>query len=78
MEVGVIFVLLIYVSLSLLLGGAAATYEIWSPPTMLDRADGRGKFPSPKVGAVGIALFVAILWPALGSLLILDMWSARR
>ncbi len=43
---------ILYADLSLLLGGVAAMYEIWRLLTMRDRADDRGKFPSPKVGAV--------------------------
>jgi len=44
--------ILIYVIVSLAIGGACATYEVWSRPTMLDRADGRGKHPSPKMTVV--------------------------
>jgi len=64
----VIVAFLIYVGLSLLLGGSAAMIDIWSPPTMLDRADGRGKFASPKMHDVEIvmfAVFVALIWPIL-------------
>ena len=66
---------LVYAGVGLLLGGVAAMVEIWSAPTMLDRADGRGKFPSPKptVGdAIGICLFTAALWPILILLAIAD------
>ncbi len=45
-------VVILYAGLSLLLGGVAAMYEIWRSLTMRDHVDGRGKFPSPKVGAV--------------------------
>jgi hypothetical protein len=71
-------VILIYAGLSLVIGGIAASYEIWHKPTMLDRANGRGKFSSPKESAFGICLFVAILWPILAVLAIADAWSARR
>jgi len=70
--------ILIYAGLSLVIGGIAASYEIWSKPTMLDRANGRGKFPSPKGSPIGICLFVAILWPILAVRAIADAWSARR
>jgi len=70
--------ILIYAGLSLVVGGIAASYEIWSKPVMLDRANGRGKFRSPKASAIGICLFVTILWPILGVLVIADAWSARR
>ena len=71
-------VLLIYTGLSLLIGGCAATYEIWSTPTLLDRADGRGKFASPKSSAIGIGLFVAVVWPVVVLIAILDDWRERR
>lgn len=74
-------VILIYAGLSLALGGIAASFEIWQQPTMLDRANGRGKFPSPKAKTgetIGICLFVAVLWPILLVLAIADAWSARR
>ena len=71
-------VFLIYAGLSLMIGGCAATYEIWSPPTMLDRADGRGKFPSPKSSAIGIGLFVAIVWPIVIIIAILDGWGSAH
>ncbi len=57
-----------YIGVSLLFGGAAATIETWIKPLMLDRADGRGKFRSPKMTfkeTLLIGLFVAICWPAL-------------
>lgn len=59
---------LIYVIVSVLIGGTAATYEIWHKPATLDRADGRGTFPSPKMTIgelVAFGLFVAVLWPLL-------------
>ena len=56
---------LAYAALSLVLGGIAATYEIWH-------------FPSPKVSAVGIGLFVALFWPVLVVVLILDVRAARE
>lgn len=63
-----IVAVVIYVDVSLLFGGAAMTYEIWHRPTMLDRADGRGTFPSPKM-ALGALIFfgmiVALCWPLL-------------
>ena len=60
--------ILAYIGVSLLLGGIATTIETWSKPLMLDRADGRGKFSSPKMTireVLLIGLFVAICWPAL-------------
>ena len=74
-------ILFLYAALSLVLGGCAATYEIWSTPTMLDRADGRGKFSSPKSTvseALGIGLFVAVVWPVVVVIAIVDGWGARR
>jgi hypothetical protein len=67
-----------YAAASLLLGGLAAMYEIWHRPMMLDRADGRGKFPSPKMSAVEVVLFVAVLWPILAVVATLDVMKARR
>jgi hypothetical protein len=67
--------ILLYVGVSLVVGGVAATIETWSPPTMLDRADGRGKFPSPpmKLGeALVFGAFVAIFWPILALGVLLD------
>lgn len=60
--------ILVYAGVSLALGGAAMTVELWSPPTMLDRADGRGKFRSPAMKAtelVVFGVFVALFWPIL-------------
>ena len=70
--------ILIYAGLSLVIGGIAASYEIWHKPLMLDRANGRGKFPSPKDNPIGVGLFVALLWPVLAVLAIGDAWSVRR
>jgi hypothetical protein len=59
---------LVYIGFSLALGGFAAMVDIWSPATMLDRADGRGKFASPKMKSfelVLFAIFIAIFWPLL-------------
>jgi hypothetical protein len=73
--------ILIYAALSLVIGGAAATYEIWHRPVMLDRADGSGKFLSPKMSPgelVFFGLFVAIFWPLFAVATIADAWSARR
>ena len=81
MEVGVTSVLLGYAALSLVIAGTAATYEIWHRPMWLDRADGRGKFPSPRrrFGEVILfGLFVALLWPLLAVAAIADAWGGRR
>lgn len=67
--------ILAYVALSLTIAGVVVTYEIWHRPVMLDRADGRGKFPSPKMGLGEIfffGLFVALLWPILAMAAIID------
>ena len=66
---------LVYAALSLVIGGLAATYEIWHRPLMLDRADGRGKFPSPKMQGselIFFGVFVAVLWPILAVAMIFD------
>ena len=66
---------LLYTGLSLLIGGIAVTYEIWHRPLMLDRADGRGKFPSPKMQGselIFFGVFVAALWPVLAVAMIFD------
>ena len=73
--------ILIYAALSLLFGGAAVTYEIWHRPLMLDRADGRGKFPSPKMQGSELlffGVFVALCWPVLAVVMILDTLSWQR
>lgn len=69
---------LIYIGLSFVLGGIAASYEIWHKPLMLDRSNGRGKFPSPKDNPIFIALFTAIFWPVLIVCLIADAWSEKQ
>jgi len=72
--------ILVYIALSLVFGGIAATVELWTPPTMLDRADGRGKFSSPRPRlseALGIGLFCAGLWPFLAVLAIFDRATER-
>ena len=81
MEVGVTVVIIVYAVLSLVIGGAAATYEIWHRPVLLDRADGRGKFPSPRIGfgeAIFFSLFAALFWPLLAAAAIVDAWGARK
>lgn len=73
--------LYLYVGLSLVLGIAAVTYEIRHQPTMLDRADGRGKFPSPKMQSGELVLFgvfIATLWPILAIAALLDSRSASN
>jgi hypothetical protein len=58
----------VYAIVSVLIGGAAVTYEVCHEPARLDRADGRGTFPSPKLRGgelVFFGLFVALLWPLL-------------
>ena len=72
--------IIVYAALSLVIGAAAATYEIWHRPTMLDRADGRGKFPAPKMGlgeVIFFSLFAALFWPLLAFAMIVDAWRAR-
>jgi hypothetical protein len=67
--------LIVYAAFSLIFGGIAATVELWTPPTMLDRADKRGKFesPRPRFGeALGIGLFCALLWPILATCALFD------
>lgn len=73
-------VIVVYTAVSLVIGGICTTYEIWHCPIMLDRADGRGKFQSPKMSGgelIFFGLFVALLWPILVLLLILGTRSAR-
>lgn len=70
--------ILIYVGVSFLFGGIAATVELRSQPTMLDRADGRGKFPSPRLRfdeGLLFGLFVMILWPYLLIAMLVDVVS---
>ena len=67
--------ILVYAGVGLVLGGAAASYEIWHRQGMLDRTGGRGKFPSPKMGLgelIVFVLFVVLFWPILLVLLIFD------
>ena len=81
LEVGVTLAIIVYVSLSLVIGGAAATYEIWHRPALLDHADGRGKFPSPRIGfgeAIFFSLFAALFWPLLAVAAIADALGGRR
>ena len=71
---------IIYAGLSLLIAGVVVTYDLYSPPTMLDRADGRGKHPAPKSTTgelIGIGVFVAIVWPVLLVVWIYDEWGAK-
>lgn len=63
--------ILIYVAVSLVLGGAAATIEIWSRPADLPCADGRGTFKAPPYSALWMGLFVMVLWPILLIVMIL-------
>lgn len=66
---------LLYMGLSLLISGVAVTYEIWHRPLMLDRADGRGKFPSPKMQGselIFLSVFVAALWPVMVIAMLFD------
>lgn len=78
----IVTLFLVYIALSLVLGGITATIEIWwQPPTMLDRADGRGKFRSSRSTtgeAILFGLFVVVLWPFLVGAMIVDTWSERR
>jgi len=59
----------ICMGLSILIGGTAVMYEIWHRPLMLDRADWREKFPSPKMQG-GELLFFGVFvaagpcWPS--------------
>lgn len=57
--------IIVYVALSLVLGGVAATITIWMNSDEIPRAAGQGTFTSPKLTAIGIGLFVAVLWPLL-------------
>lgn len=78
---GVTVAILVYAGMSLVVGAVAATYEIWHQPTMLDRADGRGKFPSPTMGlgeVIFFSLFAALFWPLLAAAAITDAWGARK
>lgn len=71
----------VYAVLSLVIGGVAATYEIWHCPVLLDRADGRGEFPSPKMGlgeVIFFSLFAALFWPLLAAAAIADARGGRR
>ena len=71
---------IVYAGLSLLIAGVVVTYELYSSPTMLDRADGRGKHPSPKSPTgelIAIGVFVAIIWPVLLVVWIYDEWGPR-
>ena len=80
MEVGVLVVILVYIAGSLVIAGAAATYEIWHRPMLLDRADGRGKFPSPKMGPgelIFFGLFVALFWPLMAAAAVADARSKK-
>jgi len=73
--------ILSYVGLSFFLGGVAATIELRKQPTMLDRADGRGKFQSPRLRldeGLLFGLFVMILWPYLMIAMIVDVVSPKR
>jgi hypothetical protein len=73
--------IVVYVGLSLVLGGIAATAELSIQPTMLDRADGRGKFASPRAGigeALWLGVFVTVLWPYLLVALVVDVVSPSR
>lgn len=70
----------LYVALSLLIGGCVLTYEIWHRPAMLDRADGRGKHPSPKMRGFDLVLFgvfVVVFWPCLLIAMIVDPPGTR-
>ena len=71
---------IVYAGLSLLIAGVVVTYDLHSPPTMLDRADGRGKHPSPKSSSselIWLGVFVAIAWPVLLVVWIYDEWGPR-
>ena len=72
-------IFLVYAALSLVIGGAAVTHEIWHEPAMLDRASG-GKHPSPKMQGSELVLlgaFVAIFWPVIGVAVLVDALGAR-
>jgi hypothetical protein len=74
-------IVIVYAALGCLIAGIAVTYEIWHCPAMLDRADGRGKFPSPKMQLgelVFFGLFVIVLWPYLAIALVVDELSTKR
>lgn len=70
-----------YAALSLVIGGACVTYEAVHQPVRLDRADGRSKFPSPKMSPVELVLFglfVAVAWPFLAAATIRDATGERK
>ena len=74
-------IVIVYAALGCLIAGIAVTYEIWHRPAMLDRADGRGKFPSPKFGVLALiffGLFVIVLWPYLAIAIVVDTRSIKR
>ena len=56
--------ILIYAAVSLLFGGLAATFEVWSRPSELERVDGE-KFQAPPYSALAVGLFVMAFWPVL-------------
>ena len=71
---------IVYAGLSLLIAGVVMTYDLYNPPTMLDRADGRGTHPSPKSSSselIWLGVFVAIVWPILLVVWIYDEWGQR-
>jgi hypothetical protein len=63
--------ILTYAAVSVVLGGIVAAIVIWTDPDVPPPADGRGAFLHPKIRAIGIGLFVAVVWPLLliGSIL---------
>jgi hypothetical protein len=61
----VMIAIIVYIAVGLVLGGIAATIEIWDRPIDLERAVGRGTFKSPKYSSIGILVFVAVCWPLL-------------
>lgn len=71
---------LAYAVVSLVVGGGSVTYEIWHRPLMLDNADGRGKFPSPKMQGSELlffGVFVALCWPVLAVVMFADARSEK-
>lgn len=64
-------IVLIYVGLSLFFGGIAATIETWIPTHELPRAGRWRGREIERPSAIGMGLFVAVLWP----LLLIGVWK---
>lgn len=64
------WVLLIYVGISLVFGGIAATIETWWKPSTNSRL--------PPPNPIGMGVFVAVLWPLLLVPVLLDALTTRK